>query len=108
LAQTQPKRPIIGFLATLSKAAGERIYSGFPQGMRELGYVEGRDYVFEGRYADGNIARLPLLAEELVRLKPNVIVTSTTTAVLAGEAGDCQHPDCRHHHDRSRWLWPGR
>ena len=76
-AQSPPKRPLIGFLAASSKAAGERFYSGFPLGMRELGYLEGRDYGVEGRYADGNESRLPLLAEELVRLKPDVMVTLT-------------------------------
>jgi hypothetical protein len=35
--------------------------------MRELGYLEGRDYGFEDRYADGNVSRLPLFAEELVK-----------------------------------------
>jgi putative ABC transport system substrate-binding protein len=83
LAQTPPKRPLIGFLAPSSKASGGRYYSGFPQGMRELGYLENRDYVLLPRYADGDQARLPLLAEELVRLKPDLIVASTMAATLA-------------------------
>ena len=83
LAQSPPKRSLIGFLAASSKAAGERFYSGFPLGMRDLGYLEGRDYGFEDRYSDGDASRLPLLAEELVRLKPDVIVASTTPGVLA-------------------------
>ena len=62
LAQSPPKRSLIGFLAASSKAAGERFYSGFPLGLRELGYLEGRDYGVEGRYADGDESRLPLLA----------------------------------------------
>src|SRR5262249_15715038 len=82
-AQSPPKRPLIGFLAASSKAAGERFYSGFPLGMRDLGYLEGRDYGFEDRYADGDASRLPLLAEELVSLKPDVILPSTTPAALA-------------------------
>ena len=45
--------------------------------------MEGRDYVLEDRYADGDASRMPLLAEELVRLKPDVIVTATTPGVLA-------------------------
>ena len=53
--------------------------------MRELGYLESRDYVFEDRYADGDVSRLPLLAEELVKLKPDVIVAATTAAVLAAK-----------------------
>src|SRR5215467_14563687 len=74
LAQSSPKRPLIGFLGGSSKSSGARYYSGFPLGMRDLGYLEGRDYGFEDRYADGDASRLPLLAEELVRLKPDVIV----------------------------------
>jgi putative ABC transport system substrate-binding protein len=64
LAQSPPKRPLIGFLGASSKATGARYYSGFAIGMRELGYVEGRDYGFEDRYADGDASRLPSLVEE--------------------------------------------
>jgi putative ABC transport system substrate-binding protein len=46
--------------------------------MQELGYAEGRDYLTEDRYASGDLARLSMLVEELVRLKPDVIVTGTT------------------------------
>src|SRR5262245_1861513 len=85
LAQSQPKRPLIGFLGASSKAAGARYYSGFSLGMRDFGYVEGRDYGIEDRYADGDGSRLPLLAEELVRLKPDVILVATTPGVLAAK-----------------------
>jgi len=85
LTQPPPKRPLIGLLLATSKAEGARYYSGFPLGMRELGYLEGRDYGLEDRYADGDTSRLPLLAEELVRLKPDVIVTATTPGVLAAK-----------------------
>jgi putative ABC transport system substrate-binding protein len=83
LAQTPSKRGVIGFLVASSKISGGRQFSGFAQGMRELGYVEGRDYVLEDRYADGISTRLPQLAQELVRIKPDVIVTSNTAAALA-------------------------
>ena len=83
LAQAPPKRPLIGFLSASSKAVAARYYSGFTQGMQELGYVEGRDYAFEDRYADGDLARLPLLAAELVRLKPDVVVAGPLAAALA-------------------------
>jgi putative ABC transport system substrate-binding protein len=89
LAQSLPKRPLIALLAGSSKAAGARYYSGFTLGMRELGYLEGRDYGFEDRYADGDGSRLTVLAEELVRLQPDVIVAATTPGALAakGAAG---------------------
>jgi putative tryptophan/tyrosine transport system substrate-binding protein len=84
-AQSPPKRPVIGFLGAASKAKAARYYDGLALGMRELGYLEGRDYGFEGRYADGDASRLPLLAEELVRLKPDVIVATTTPGAVAAK-----------------------
>jgi putative ABC transport system substrate-binding protein len=92
LAQSTPKRPLIGFLGAGSKAAGARYYSGFPLGMRELGYLEGRDYGVEDRYADGDASRLPLLAEELVKLKPDVILAGTTPGVLAAKQATASIP----------------
>src|SRR5258707_628914 len=82
LSQTPPRR-LIGVLLTGSKASSIRYFNGFPQGMRELGYVEGRDYVIEERYAEGDVTRLPVLAEEMVRLKPDVIVAGSNTATLS-------------------------
>ena len=84
-AQTPPKQPLIGFLSPASKATSIRFHDGFPQGMRELGYLEGRDYALETRYADGDITRLPLLAKELVRLDPSLIVAGATAAALASK-----------------------
>jgi putative ABC transport system substrate-binding protein len=60
--------------------------------MRELGYLEGRDYWLEDRYADGDVSRLPLLAEELVKLKPDVIVAATTPGVLAAKQATASIP----------------
>jgi putative tryptophan/tyrosine transport system substrate-binding protein len=92
LTQSPAKRPLIGLLLASSKAAGARYYSGFPLGMRELGYLEGRDYGLEDRYADGDYSRLPLLAEELIRLKPDVIVAATTPGVLATKQATASIP----------------
>jgi putative tryptophan/tyrosine transport system substrate-binding protein len=83
LAQTPPKPPLIGFLMQNSTAASEASRSGFAQGMRELGYLENRDYVLEERYAGGDRSRLPPLAEELVRLKPELMVVGGLPATLA-------------------------
>src|SRR5262249_11711141 len=91
LAQS-PKRPLIGFLGASSKAAGARYYDFFPLGMRELGYLEGRDYGLEDRYADGDGSRLPLLAEELVRLKPDVILVGSTQGVPAAKQATASSP----------------
>jgi putative ABC transport system substrate-binding protein len=57
--------------------------SGFPHGMRELGYVEGRDYVIDWRFAEGRLERFADFAAELVRLNIDVFVLGTPTAVLA-------------------------
>ncbi len=52
-AQSPSTRPLIAASVGGSRAATDRYFGGFSQGMRELGYVEGRDYGFEVRYADG-------------------------------------------------------
>ena len=77
LAQ-QPKVRRIGFLAVRSRSTPsnpEPYYDAFVQGMRELGYVEGKNVVIEWRFADGKYERLPGLAAELVQMKVEVIVT---------------------------------
>ena len=68
-AQTSSKRPLIACMVGASKAEAERFFSGFAQGMRELGYAEGRDYGFEVRYADGDVNRIPPLVEEIKKVK---------------------------------------
>ncbi len=83
LAQTPGKRPLIVCLVGGSKAGTDRFFGGFSQGMRELGYLEGRDYGFEVRYAEGDITRIPQQAEELVGLKPDVIVSGTMAGLMA-------------------------
>jgi putative ABC transport system substrate-binding protein len=81
-AQTSP-RPVVACLIGGSKVGTERFFGGFLQGMRELGYVEGQNWMFESRYADGDQARAPLLAEELLHLKPDVLVSGTMAGVIA-------------------------
>ncbi|MEX2035570.1 MAG: ABC transporter substrate-binding protein [Xanthobacteraceae bacterium] len=82
-AQTISKRPVIGFLTPGIKATGRGFFDSFFQGMRELGYLERRDYGVEERFAEGDLGRLPSLAEELVRLRPDVIVAGASVAALA-------------------------
>jgi ABC-type uncharacterized transport system substrate-binding protein len=85
LAQTAVKHPLIGFLQSGSKEATAFWTSAFSEGMRDHGYVEGQSYDIAYRFADDDAARLPALAEELVQLKPDVIVASNTTAALAAK-----------------------
>jgi putative tryptophan/tyrosine transport system substrate-binding protein len=84
-AQTLSKRPLIVAQIGGSKTETDRFFGGFSQEMRELGYVEGQDYGFEVRYADGNVSRIPPQMEELVRLKPDIIVSGTTAGVIAAK-----------------------
>jgi ABC-type uncharacterized transport system substrate-binding protein len=62
-----------------------RSLEGLRAGLRDLGYVEGKNIVIEYRSAEGNYDRLPELAAELVRLKPDVLVTSATPGTLAAK-----------------------
>jgi putative tryptophan/tyrosine transport system substrate-binding protein len=74
----------IGFLSAQPRAtSGSRLYAGFQQGMRELGYVEGQHFVSEWRSAEGKYERLPELAAELVRLKMDVLISGLTPGVRA-------------------------
>jgi putative tryptophan/tyrosine transport system substrate-binding protein len=74
-AQQAGKIPRIGYLlGTTASALGNRT-EGFRQGLRELGYIEGKNIIIEWRSAEGKIDRLRDLADELVRLKVDAIVT---------------------------------
>jgi len=74
----------IGYLAG-SMARGPHLPEAFRQGLRDLGYVEGRDVVIEYRDAQGKLERLPDLAAELVELKVDVIVAVSTLHALAAK-----------------------
>jgi putative ABC transport system substrate-binding protein len=74
----------IGWLA-VNLAANPRLREAFLQGLRDLGYVEGRNVVIEDRSAQGKPERVPALAAELVALKVDVIVTSGTPQALAAK-----------------------
>lgn len=73
----------IGFLG--ASRASPHFLEAFRQGLRELGYAEGKNIVIEYRWAEGRYERLPGLAAELVRLKVDVIVAPTTTPALAAK-----------------------
>ena len=82
----QPKVSRIGILSARSRstpANPEPYFGAFVQGMRELGYVEGKNLAIEWRYADGKHERLPGLAAELVRMKVEVIVSHATPGTEA-------------------------
>jgi putative ABC transport system substrate-binding protein len=82
-AEVAPMRPLVAVLSSASSIAAARYLSGLAQGLQELGYVERRNIDIVYRYAEGDNARLPALADELVRLKPDVIVAPNTAATFA-------------------------
>jgi putative ABC transport system substrate-binding protein len=73
----------LGFLGVSTAARFERFLQALRRGLREHGYVEGRNLVIEFRWAEGQYDRLPALAAELVQLKPDVIITHGTPGTLA-------------------------
>ena len=75
-AQQPGKVPRIGFLASASPSVVSGRIEAFQQGLRELGYVEGKNIVIESRYAEGKLDRLPALVAELVRLKVEILVSA--------------------------------
>ena len=83
VAQPAGKIPQIGFLGNSSPTRDANRIKAFRNGLRELGYVEGKDILIEFRYAGGKLDRLPDLAAELVRMKVAVIVARGTVAARA-------------------------
>src|SRR5258708_6013386 len=81
-AQQSPP-PLIGVLDAASAVSVKVNHDAFRDGLRQLGYVEGRNIRLEYRFADGVLDRLPVLAGELVRLNPNVIVSAPLPANIA-------------------------
>jgi putative ABC transport system substrate-binding protein len=97
----QPKKVYrIGLLIPVSASVLKSRTDAFREGLRELGYMEGKNVVIESRYADGKQEREPELAAEMVRLKPDVIVVggnrftatakqaTSTIPIVVGSAGD--------------------
>jgi putative ABC transport system substrate-binding protein len=89
-AQTGPK--LIGILSPYATADVEPVLVAFRQAMRDLGYAEGRGYNLVQRLADGHQERLPALAAELVKLRVDLILASTTNAVKAANAATSTIP----------------
>src|SRR5881409_1217231 len=75
----------IGILEPIPAARNAANLDALRKGLRELGYVEGRNLVIEYRSADGRAERFPDLASELVRLKVDLIVTRGTPAAIAAK-----------------------
>ena len=84
-AQQAGKAPRIGYLLDGSSSSAADRVDTFRDGLRDLGYVEGKNIVIDYRYAEGRFDRFPELAAELVRLKVYVIVAVSTVAARAAK-----------------------
>ena len=84
----------VGFLAARSRPdqLDSDMYGAFPRGMRELGYIEGKNLEIQWRYAEGKSERLPGLADELVQLKMDVIVAAETPPISAAQKATATIP----------------
>jgi putative ABC transport system substrate-binding protein len=91
-AQQPIKTPRIGFLTPASRSAVLARTDTFRQGLRELGYVEGKNIVIEYRYANGKLDHLPSLAGELVRLRVAIIVTGGSASTRAAKEATATIP----------------
>ncbi|MGC2825588.1 MAG: ABC transporter substrate-binding protein [Pseudolabrys sp.] len=82
-ASAQSKIPRIGFMGNSTAALEANLLDAFREGLRELGYEEGRNIVIEYRWADGKYEQFPMLVAELIAAKVDAIVTAGTPAALA-------------------------
>jgi ABC-type uncharacterized transport system substrate-binding protein len=82
-AQSGAKIPKIGILQVGTSASGGHLATAFKQEMRDRGYVEGQGVLFEQRFGEGKRERLSEAAREMVRLKVDIIVTSTDEGIAA-------------------------
>jgi putative ABC transport system substrate-binding protein len=93
-ATAQRSISLVGALSPSARPAqfDSSVYAGFFQGMRELGYTEGKDYLIEWRFAEGDYARLPALANDLVALNVKVLFATSTASILAAHAATTTIP----------------
>ncbi len=98
-AQQPTKVPRIGFLSSSSPSTNAARTEAFRQGLRELGYVEGKNIVIEYRSAEGKLDRLPALAAELVRLKVDIILTGGPASIRPAKEATSTIPIVMAHDD---------
>jgi len=92
VARAQPAIPVIGFLSTASPAAFENRLRAFGMGLKEEGFIEGRNVAIEYRWANYQDDRLPALAAELVHRQVTVIAAVGSTSSLAAKAATATIP----------------
>src|SRR5262245_36957409 len=82
-AQQPAKIPRVGYVATTAPDTPNNL--AFRQGLRDLGYIEGKNILVEDRYAGGKADRIPSLVAELVQLKVDILVSPVTAAIRAAK-----------------------
>jgi putative tryptophan/tyrosine transport system substrate-binding protein len=88
----QKAMPVIGILNSQTHDSEAARLTAIREGLKETGFVEGQNAVFEYRFADGQNDRLPMLASELVRRQVSVIVANTTPPAIAAKAATATIP----------------
>ncbi len=88
----QKALPIIGFLSLLSRDESAERIQAFNRGLSETGYVDGRNFSIEFRFADGDYRQIALMAADLVQRRVKVIVANTNAAALAAKAATTDIP----------------
>jgi putative ABC transport system substrate-binding protein len=88
----QPRVPRVGYMFATTSSESPDLLKTVREGLRELGYVEGRTIALEVRWAEGRYERLPALAAELVQLRVDVLVAFTTPGALAAKSATSTIP----------------
>src|SRR5215475_10220554 len=88
----QPAIPVIGYLSVGSPESDANRLTGLRRGLNQTGYVEGRNFIIEYRWAGNQADRLQVLAADLVQLRPAVIVTAGLVSTLAAKAATTSIP----------------
>src|SRR5262245_18636280 len=91
-AQQPAQLPRIGYLAFNSAVTNRPRLSAFRETLRELGWIDGQNIVIETRFADGEFDRLPALIDELLMLKPDLIVTGSSAVTRASRSATTTLP----------------
>jgi len=86
-AQQPATVPVVGFLRNTPSASFEYIVAAFRRGLREMGFIDGRNIAIQQRWAEGRDDRLPALLADLISLDATVIVANTPAALAAKAAG---------------------
>jgi ABC-type uncharacterized transport system substrate-binding protein len=92
IGQASSKRPLVAWISGGERTASWTFVEAFLQGMREFGYIEGQQFDFTPRFADGYVERLPALADEIISFKPSVIIAPGSGPAVAARKATATIP----------------